>query len=188
MTYLQSYNTKNRIASITKLAGGDCATPGIYATKWDFSYDDDGTRTSTLTTPYQGVQPGTSSLTSYFFGRAYETHNDGTNIKHPSFTGQTAAIGDGTGHNISSPTTSLCGCYHRQQRALRNQQRHLLFGRVRIDMPSPDSPDMDYGYTDQRNLDANIGLMDYKARFYWPCLNINIFFLLEKTRVRLILT
>jgi hypothetical protein len=51
---------------------------------------------------------------------------------------------------------------------LRNQQRYLLFGRVRTDVLSPDSPGTDFGYTGQRNLDANIGLMDYKARFYWP--------------------
>ncbi|MBL8092432.1 MAG: RHS repeat-associated core domain-containing protein, partial [Anaerolineales bacterium] len=29
----------------------------------------------------------------------------------------------------------------------------------------------DYGYTGQRNLDDDLGLMDYKARFYSPVLN-----------------
>jgi hypothetical protein len=38
ITYLQTYNTENRIASISKLAGGDCSTPGDTITKWDFSY------------------------------------------------------------------------------------------------------------------------------------------------------
>lgn len=38
---------------------------------------------------------------------------------------------------------------------------------------TPNSPitNTDYGYTGQRNLDDNIGLMDYKARFYSPVLN-----------------
>ena len=36
-TYLQTYNSENRIASIVKLASGDCSTPGNYAAKWDFA-------------------------------------------------------------------------------------------------------------------------------------------------------
>ncbi len=54
---------------------------------------------------------------------------------------------------------------------LTSQQRYLPFGGVRTDVPSPDAPATDYGYTGQRNLDSNIGLMDYKARFYSPYLN-----------------
>jgi RHS repeat-associated protein len=49
---------------------------------------------------------------------------------------------------------------------LTSQQRYLPFGEVRTDVSSPNVPATDYGYTGQRNLDNDIGLMDYKARFY----------------------
>jgi RHS repeat-associated protein len=55
--------------------------------------------------------------------------------------------------------------------ALISQQRYLPFGGVRTNVTSPNSPNTDYGYTGQRNLDDDIGLMDYKARFYSPYLN-----------------
>jgi len=48
-----------------KLASGDCAAPGNYLTKWDFSYDGDGTRATTLTTPYEEGVPQTAVLTAY---------------------------------------------------------------------------------------------------------------------------
>jgi len=49
-----------------------CAAPGNYAAKWDFGYDGDGTRTSTLYTPYTAGAPQTAVLTAYYFGGAYE--------------------------------------------------------------------------------------------------------------------
>jgi RHS repeat-associated protein len=60
-----------------------------------------------------------------------------------------------------------------------SQQRYLPFGGIRTNVTSPNSPNTDYGYTGQRNLDDDpstgsgqrIGLMDYKARFYSPYLN-----------------
>jgi hypothetical protein len=52
VTYLQVYNAENRISSITRLAGGDCTTPGLYDLTWDFVYDGDGVRTVTATTAY----------------------------------------------------------------------------------------------------------------------------------------
>jgi RHS repeat-associated protein len=61
--------------------------------------------------------------------------------------------------------------------ALISQQRYLPFGAVRTNVTiayplgTPNSPNTDYGYTGQRNLDDEIGLMDYKARFYSPYLN-----------------
>ena len=45
-----------------------------------------------------------------------------------------------------------------------SQQRYLPFGGVRSDVGS--IVETDYGYTGQRNLDSEIGLMDYKFRFY----------------------
>jgi RHS repeat-associated protein len=53
---------------------------------------------------------------------------------------------------------------------LTSQQRYLPFGEVRADVSSSSAPATDYGYTGQRNLDAALGLMDYKARFYSPYL------------------
>jgi RHS repeat-associated protein len=58
-----------------------------------------------------------------------------------------------------------------------SQQRYLPFGGIRTNVTiayplgTPNSPNTDYGYTGQRNLDDDIGLMDYKARFYSPVLN-----------------
>jgi len=55
---------------------------------------------------------------------------------------------------------------------LTSQQRYLPFGGTRANVTSPNSPGTDFGYTGQRQLDADMGgLMDYKARFYSPYLN-----------------
>jgi hypothetical protein len=37
VTYVQTYNAENRIASIQKLASGTCASPGNLTAKWDFT-------------------------------------------------------------------------------------------------------------------------------------------------------
>jgi RHS repeat-associated protein len=55
--------------------------------------------------------------------------------------------------------------------SLLSEQRYLPFGQVRTDVGSITQTDI--GYTGQRNLDAqgttfDLGLMDYKARFYDP--------------------
>jgi len=49
-----------------------------------------------------------------------------------------------------------------------SQQRYLPFGGVRTDLATPEYriTNTDLGYTGQRNLDDEIGLMDYKFRFY----------------------
>jgi RHS repeat-associated protein len=47
--------------------------------------------------------------------------------------------------------------------ALLNEQRYMPFGQVRTDVGTIDQTD--FGYTSQRNL-PDMGLMDYKARFY----------------------
>ncbi|MBL8089902.1 MAG: RHS repeat-associated core domain-containing protein [Anaerolineales bacterium] len=49
--------------------------------------------------------------------------------------------------------------------------KYLPFGGTRQLPNQPTSGLTDYGYTGQRNLDEDIGLMDYKARFYSPVLN-----------------
>jgi len=50
---------------------------------------------------------------------------------------------------------------------LLSQQRYLPFGEVRLDVGT--ITETDFGYTSQRNL-ADLGLMDYRARFYSPAL------------------
>ena len=55
--------------------------------------------------------------------------------------------------------------------AVLSQQRYLPFGQVRTNIPSPNLPATDFGYTSQRALDPGMGgLMDYKARMYSPVL------------------
>jgi len=55
---------------------------------------------------------------------------------------------------------------------LTSQQRYLPFGGTRTNVTTPNSPGTDFGYTGQRQLDADMGgLMDYRARFYSPYLN-----------------
>jgi RHS repeat-associated protein len=166
VTYLQVYNSENRISSITKLASGDCTTPGLYDLTSDFVYDGDGVRTVTAATQYVAGVPQTPVITSYYFGGAYEV--TGSNIKkYYNFGGQSilrendgslkylltdhlgsvVAVTDGTGTLIS-------------------EQRYLPFGGVRTDVGS--ITQTDFGYTGQRQLD--MGLMDYKARFFSPSL------------------
>ncbi len=65
----------------------------------------------------------------------------------------------------------LCSSDTDSYGTLTSQQRYLPFGGVRADVPSANVPSTDYGYTGQRNLDAGIGLMDYRAHFYSPYLN-----------------
>ncbi|MBX3038234.1 MAG: hypothetical protein KF758_15085 [Anaerolineales bacterium] len=48
--------------------------------------------------------------------------------------------------------------------------KYLPFGGTRQLPNQPTSGLTDYGYTGQRNLDADLGLMDYKFRFYSPTL------------------
>ncbi len=77
-TYKQVYNAENRISSIQKLAEGTCDDVIKIAMQWDFAYDGDGVRVTTLATSYdEGGSPQTPELTSYFFGGAYETRSSG---------------------------------------------------------------------------------------------------------------
>ncbi|MBM3152757.1 MAG: hypothetical protein FJZ96_11260 [Chloroflexi bacterium] len=48
---------------------------------------------------------------------------------------------------------------------LLSQQRYLPFGEVRADVGT--ITQTDFGYTSQRNV-ADLGLMDYRERFYSP--------------------
>ncbi|WKZ38421.1 MAG: RHS repeat-associated core domain-containing protein [Anaerolineales bacterium] len=170
-TYKQVYNAENRISSIQKLAEGTCDDVIKIAMQWDFAYDGDGVRVTTLATSYdEGGSPQTPELTSYFFGGAYETRSSGGTIKYYAFAGQTIAMDDGTGlqYFLSDHLGSVVAVTD-SSGTLTSQQRYLPFGGVRSDVN--DITQTDYGYTGQRALDSGIGLMDYKARFYSPYLN-----------------
>jgi RHS repeat-associated protein len=167
--FIHEYNTENRISSIIKLASGDCESLENYATKWEFMYDGDGVRTTTMTTMYEDGVPTSTSWTAYYFGGAYEIRSDNTTIKYYNFGGQTIMNdGDGLKYLLTDHLGSVVAVTD-DEGNLVSQQRYLPFGGVRSDIN--DITQTDYGYTGQRNLDSNIGLMDYKARFYSPVLN-----------------
>jgi RHS repeat-associated protein len=175
VTYKQTYDTENRIASITKLTGGTCAAPNLAnATQWDFTYDGDGVRTATLITPYNASgQPQTATLTRYYFGGALET-SGGVTKKYYSFAGQTVAMKDADfatngfkyflGDHLGSVSLVL-----KADGTIIEQQRYLPFGQPRTMPPYAAVTSTDFTYTGQRAL-PDTGLMDYKARFYSPVL------------------
>ncbi len=172
VTYLQTYSAENRIASIAKLVSGTCAAPGNYAAKWDFTYDGDGVRTAQSYTPYTNGQPGTVVITRYYFGGAYETTGS-TWKKYYSFAGQTIAMRDSTASGFKYFLTDHLGSVSVVLDAnggILEQQRYLPFGQARVMPPYASVTSTDFTYTGQRNL-ADIGLMDYKARFYSPYIN-----------------
>jgi RHS repeat-associated protein len=126
----------------------------------------------TVTTPYdENGSPQTATLTAYYFGGAYEV-TDGVAKSYYNFAGQTI-MKDSNG-DLSYFLTDHLGsvvAVTDEEGDLISQQRYLPFGGVRTNVTTPNSPNTDYGYTGQRNLDDEIGLMDYKARFYSPYLN-----------------
>jgi RHS repeat-associated protein len=192
-TYLQTYNIENRIASIAKLADGNCAAPGDYETKWDFAYDGDGTRIATLITPYDETSglPLAPTFTAYYFGGAYEIAGpagfDGQNRplfnatptsirKYYSFGGQSIVNEKSAATNNQWQISYLLADHLGSVVAATDedgvlisgsQQRYLPFGGERTNIGTISQTD--YGYTGQRDLD--MGLMDYKFRFYSPTLS-----------------
>ncbi len=164
VTYLQTYNAENRIASIAKLATGDCSTPGTYAAKWDFTYDGDGTRTGQAYTAYINGTGQPPVITRYYFGGAYETTGS-TWKKYYSFGGATLMRdADGFKYFLSDQLGSVSVVLSATGTVL-EQQRYLPFGQARVMPPYASVTSTDFTYTGQRNL-SGTGLMDYKARFY----------------------
>ncbi|MEW6402992.1 MAG: RHS repeat-associated core domain-containing protein [Chloroflexota bacterium] len=169
VTYKQDYNTENRISAIHKM-DGDCAT-GTALESWVFGYDGDGVRVSTA--HFTGTTA--DSLTTYYFGGAYEVTGDIIR-KYYSFAGQTVAVRTWDVEletwDLSYFLTDHLGSIVAVTDAsgtLTSQQRYLPFGQARTDVTSPNSPDSytDLSYTGQRALDEGMGgLMDYKARMY----------------------
>jgi RHS repeat-associated protein len=165
VSFKQTYNAENRIATIQKLETGTCASPGVTAAHWAFAYDGDGTRTATLYTPYVSGSPGTPVLTTYYFGGLYEV-TDSAVRKYYSLAGQTVAMKEGTSlkYFLSDHLGSTLAVLD-SAGAVLQQQRYLPFGQVRTISGSTSVTATDFGYTSQRNL-ADMGLMDYRARFY----------------------
>jgi RHS repeat-associated protein len=174
-TYKQTYNAENRIASIMKLRSGACGDVNlVLETKWDFAYDGDGTRMATLITPYDETTglPLTPSYTSYYFGGAYEIRSDGAIFKYYNFQGQSIVneydpIEDEwkLSYLLTDHLSSVVAVTDASG-ALLSQQRYLPFGGERTNIGAISQTD--YGYTGQRDLD--MGLIDYKFRFYSPLL------------------
>ncbi|MBN2115754.1 MAG: hypothetical protein JW730_04245 [Anaerolineales bacterium] len=168
VTYVQTYNAENRIASIQKLESGTCAEPGNLTDKWDFTYDGDGVRTGQSYTPYTDGQPGTAEITRYYFGGAYETTGSAWK-KYYSFGGATL-MRDATGFKyFLSDHLGSTSVVLSDTGAILEQQRYLPFGQARVMPPYASVTSTDFTYTGQRNLEGT-GLMDYKARFYSPSL------------------
>jgi len=171
VTFKQTYNAENRISTIQKLASGTCASPGNLTAHWAFAYDGDGTRVSTLYTPYVSGAPQTSVLTAYYMGGAYELTGSAVK-KYYSVAGMMVAVNDGTGlQYLLTDHLGSTVAVTNSSGTLTSQQRYLPFGAVRS---IPNSPILatDFGYTGQRKLDDGMGgIMDYKARFYSPALS-----------------
>jgi RHS repeat-associated protein len=170
-TYVHSYNAENRLAAVL-LFSGNCTDHGITPLAgWGFSYDGDGSRVKQVYTD------GSGSLTTfYFMGGAYEVRSDGKTIKYYAFAGQTVAMRSCTGGTCSAPSYFLTdhlgsiAAVTDANGARISQQRYLPYGQVRTDVVNKVTQ-TDFGYTGQRNLDAqnnqySLGLMDYRARFY----------------------
>jgi RHS repeat-associated protein len=112
-------------------------------------------------------QPQTAVLTANFMGGAYEVTGS-TIRKYYSFAGMMVAMRDSTGlkflltDHLGSMVaiTDVSG-------SLISEQRYLPFGQVREDVGTITATD--FGYTGQRSL-PEMGLMDYRARFYDPLL------------------
>jgi len=171
VTFIQTYNAENRISTIQKLDSGTCASPGNLTAHWAFAYDGDGTRVSTLYTPYVGGAPQTSVLTAYYMGGAYEVTGSAVK-KYYSVAGMLVATQDASGlQYLLTDHLGSTVAVTNSIGTLTSQQRYLPFGAPRT---IPNSPILgtDFGYTGQRLLDSGMGgIMDYKARFYSPYLN-----------------
>ncbi len=164
ITWTQTYNAENRLATLSDAS-----------TTWAFSYDGDGSRVA------QVVTNGTNVVqTRYFAAGAYEETNDGTATttkKYYSIAGQNIAMDDGSGmkYLLTDHLGSMVGVTDTTGDLI-SQQRYLPFGEIRQDIGS--ITQTDFGYisspseasgTGQRNL-PETGLMDYKARMYYPSL------------------
>jgi len=91
-----------------------------------------------------------------------------TTITYYAFGGQTVAMYDGESliYYLTDHLGSMVVALDSSGNLL-SQQRYLPFGEVREDVGT--ITQTDFGYTSQRSL-PELGLMDYRARFYSPAL------------------
>jgi RHS repeat-associated protein len=172
-TYDQSYNVENRM-DVVLLVSGTCANHGTLLAGWAFTYDGDGNRVRQVYTD------GTSTLTTYYFFRgSYEVQVSDTSTTakvYYAFAGMMVAMRTvtGSGSTLVYFLTDHLGsviAVTDENGTLVSERRYLPFGQVRTDVGNLSTSLTDFGYTGQRNLDAQnnanlLGLMDYKARFY----------------------
>ncbi len=108
----------------------------------------------------------TTVLTLYFMGGLYE-ETESVATKYYAIAGMTLAMKDASG--MKYLLTDHLGSVDVVTDAngnLLSQQRYLPFGEVRTDDFAPGTiSQTDFAYTGQRDL-PDLGLMDYKARFY----------------------
>jgi RHS repeat-associated protein len=151
--------------------GRGCCASDRFCPK-NFTYDGDGVKVMQV---YTGGE--TTLTTRYYMGGAYEvTSEEGqsdTIRKYYSLSGITVAtlVTNGQGqvddgedmyYFLTDHLGSVVGVMDASG-TLVAEQRYMPFGQVRTDVGTIDQTD--FGYTFQRNL-PNMGLMDYKARFY----------------------
>jgi len=164
ITFKQDYNAENRISAIHKM-NGNCST-GTVTESWLYAYD--GMSSRVTMAHYTGVTQ--DSLTSYYMGGAYEVTGSAVK-KYYSMAGQTIMRdSDGSLKYLLTDHLGSTNAVLDANGTLLSQQRYLPFGEVRTDTNPPYVTQTDLTYTGQRNLDDDVGLMDYKFRFYSPTL------------------
>lgn len=166
--YLQTYNAENHLNGIALLPTPgegqtyNCSTVVPQAKTWAFTYDGDGIKVKQVFTD------STSTLTTYFYvGGSYELETDGTTstvTQYYAIAGMTVAMrtGETWSFFLTDHLGSVVGVTDASG-ALISETRYLPFGEVRTDVGT--ITQTDFGFTFQRNL-PEMGLMDYKARFY----------------------
>jgi RHS repeat-associated protein len=115
---------------------------------------------------------GVNSITTlYFIGSIYEVKDPGLNqtiTKYYAMAGMTVAMDDGSNlmYFLTDHLGSIVEVFD-DTGGIFSEERYLPFGKVRTDIGP--AAQTDFGYIFQRNL-PEMGLMDYKARFYNPCI------------------
>jgi RHS repeat-associated protein len=147
-SYTQAFNAEGRLSSITD--GTDT---------WTFTYDGDGNRIK------QANPDGTTTL--FLGGGAYEVHIDGqttTVTKYYAIAGQ-RVMRDSSGlHYLLADHLGSVVAVLDSSGDLESDERYLPFGGLR---DTTGISQTDFAFTGQRNL-ADVGLMDYNARWYLP--------------------
>jgi RHS repeat-associated protein len=135
---------------------------------WTYIYDGDGIR---VKEEYSGT--GDSYTKYYFAGGAYEVEVVGettTTKRYYSIAGMMVAMHDGTDLvYFANDHLSSASLVMDASGTLQSENRYKPFGEVRDIGGVTNITETDFGYTGQRNI-ADIGLMDYDARFYSPTL------------------